>query len=144
MCTLLPNTVASKSTSLNDIWPDLEEGLEAVYSNARKTLTNSRYMELYQYVQLRRADLAGPDTYHRHVYAFCTSPSTRSVAPIDKSTTMPKQGTLSHEAWLGPDTLTGAHLVGKDLYDKLHEFLKKRCAKLCDVSPYCLLLVEPL
>lgn len=92
-----------RTASLTEIWEDLKDGIEAVYS--QQTMSKPRYMTLYSLV-----------------YNHCTSSAAKSSAAsaaahtpkISSSSKNRKQSSISNE---------GAQIIGCELYQKLQIFL---------------------
>eukprot|EP00054_Salpingoeca_dolichothecata_P008094 m.46259 g.46259 ORF g.46259 m.46259 type:complete len:754 (-) comp17502_c0_seq1:67-2328(-) len=91
-----------KKPSLEEVWKDLETGIQSVYNNLKdkKSVSKQRYMELYT-----------------DVYNYCTSSRAQAATaqPITKGG--------------GPER-AGAHLVGQELYARLKVFLDEHCKAL--------------
>jgi cullin 1 len=85
-----------KPVNLSDIWGDLSQGIQHIYS--RQNMPKKRYMELYT-----------------HVYNHCTS--------IQHPTSAPAIRPKGKRAPANSASGGGAQFVGIELYTKLKEFL---------------------
>jgi len=117
-----PNTAASKSIDLDQIWDDLRQGIEHVYE--RRGMSKPRYMELYT-----------------HVYNYCTSvhqqgassPSQNAAGAAPSrgaSNTTNRVGRARIGTNSGVNHNSGAQFVGQELYKRLNEFLRSYLLKL--------------
>uniref|UniRef100_A0A1L8DST3 Cullin-1 n=1 Tax=Nyssomyia neivai TaxID=330878 RepID=A0A1L8DST3_9DIPT len=86
--------------TLQEIWTDLEDGVNQIYMQERRNLQIKRYIELYT-----------------HVYNYCTSVHEQTSQPA-VTTKLPKKGMSA------PKPQMGARLVGYELYKLLKEFLE--------------------
>ncbi|RNA35221.1 cullin-1, partial [Brachionus plicatilis] len=86
--------------SLNEIWQEIQLGIESVYQ--QQTMTKNRYMTLYT-----------------HVYNHCTSTNPKSNLELPARN---KKNPMSSSE--------GAQIIGSDLYRKLQEFLENYLEKL--------------
>ncbi len=123
----VPITSGVRTASLSEIWEELKNGIESVYS--QQTMTKATYMRLYS-----------------QVYNHCTSSSARSTSasgsPAINSPQMNNNrnaqqivpSTSKSKKSQGTNPSEGAQIIGCELYQKLQLFLESYLERLQRVS----------
>lgn len=99
------NTTGLKQIDLDQIWGELNTGIEHVYNF--QTISKPRYMQLYT-----------------HVHDYCTSVHKGNDRSSSTMMTKSKKNQVSG----------GAQLVGLELYKRLREFLRNYVISKLSVS----------
>jgi hypothetical protein len=121
----LPLTSGVRTASLSEIWDELKQGIESVYS--QQTMTKATYMRLYS-----------------QVYNHCTSSSARSTSATGSPAASSPQNNINNnrnaqsivpstsksKKSQGTNPSEGAQIIGCELYHKLQRFLESYLEEL--------------
>ncbi|KYR00662.1 cullin A [Tieghemostelium lacteum] len=92
----------TRSVKLDEIWPELEDGIYTIITDFNKGFPKQKWMQLYT-----------------HVYNYCAASQSRTTRGLTSKQQQQQQSQSS-----------GASFVGEELYNRLNHFLKKHMKDL--------------